>query len=153
MKPTQAQYFFASNLPPRIWFGAISLGAAGWIAWICASFLDPLTDWRNFAQFALYTGVGFLLGFFLAAFPGWFIIGPLYHIRELKNGGPFHVGDTVLILSRPYRGRVSSVYATWQGDSVRVDIGEESAKQLRDIFSPLELMRATDIAGEACPNR
>ena len=149
MKPTRAQYFFASNWPPRIWFGAISLTTAGCVAWMCASFLDPLADWRDFALFALYTGVGLLLGFFLAAFPGWFILGPLYYDRELRNGGPFKVGDTVMILSLPHRGRVARVYSTWQGDNVRVDIGEESAKRFEDIFSPVQLLRAPALSGES----
>jgi hypothetical protein len=151
MKPTRAQYFFASSWPLRIWFGGISLTTAGWIAWKCATFLDPLADWRDFAKFALYTGVGMLLGFFLAVFPGWFVLGPLYYDRELKNGGPFQVGDTVMILTGPHRGRIARVYSTWQGDNVRVEIGEEAARGFADIFSPLQLMRAPARSEEPSP--
>ncbi len=115
MKPTKAQTFFASPWPGRIWFTTIPLLLALAVARACGSFLDPWASWWDLVRFAWYMLLAILLGFFLAIFPGWLVIGPLFYDRELKNGGPFKVGDTVQILSGPHQGRIARIYSTWQG--------------------------------------
>jgi len=91
--------------------------------------------------FILWVVIALPIGFLLAIFPGWFIIGPLYAVRGQINGGPFKVGDTVQILAGPYKGRVTRVYSTWQGNSLRVELGEKEKEDYKDIFSPGELLR------------
>jgi hypothetical protein len=141
MKPTRAQCFFASAWPGRIWFAAIPLLLALAVGRTCASFLDPFADWWDFFRFAWFVLLALLLGFFLAVFPGWFVIGPLFYDREMKNGGPFKVGDTVQILSGPHKGRISRVYSTWQGNTLRVELGAREKDEFKDIFSPAQLLR------------
>lgn len=140
-KPTRAQLFFASQWPYRIWFTAIPLALAAAVAHFCAGFLHPFSAVWDFVQFAWFVLLGLLLGFFLALFPGWFIVGPLCYDREIKNGGPFKVGDTVQILSGSHKGRISRVYSTWQGDTLRVELSAKEKEQFKDIFSPTQLLR------------
>ena len=152
MKPTKTQYFFASAWPGRIWFTSIPLLFAFGVGRICAGFLDPLAGWWDFIRFTWYVILGALLGFFLAMFPGWFVIGPLCYDRERKNGGPFKIGDTVQILSGPHRGRISRVYSAWQGNTLRVELGASEKEEFRDIFSPDQLLREQRAEPGAAPN-
>jgi hypothetical protein len=142
MKPTRAQLFFASPWPGRIWFTAIPLMVAAAVVVACADFLHPLSAWWDFVRFSWFVLLALLLGFFLAMFPGWLIIGPLFYDRELKNGGLFKVGDRVQILSHPHRGRVSRVYSTWQGNTLRVELSAKEKEGCKDVFSPAQLLRA-----------
>jgi hypothetical protein len=103
--------------------------------------LEPLASWRDAVWFAWFVLLALFLGFTLAIFPGWFIIGPLFYDREMKNGGPFKVEDTVRILSGPQKGRISRVYATWQGNLLRVELDEKATEDFSDVFSPMELLR------------
>jgi hypothetical protein len=141
VKPTRAQYFYASPWPLRIWFTAIPLLIAVAVGRTCASFLDPFAAWWDFVRFAWFVLLALLLVFFLTMFPGWFFIGPFFYGREMKNGGPFKVGDTVQILSGPHKGRVSRVYSTWQGNTLRVELGAREKDEFKDIFSPAQLLR------------
>ena len=74
-------------------------------------------------------------------FPGWFVIGPLYYSREMKNDGPFKIGDTVQILCGPHKGRVSRVYSTWQRNALRVELSATEKDKFKDILSPAQLLR------------
>ncbi len=85
-------------------------------------------------------------------FPGWFFIGPFFYAREMKNGGPFKVGDTVQILSGPHKGRISRVYSTWQGNTLRVELGTREKDEFKDIFSPAQLLREEIAEPGAPPN-
>jgi hypothetical protein len=107
----------------------------------CASLLDPLAAWWDLVRFVWCVVLALLLGLLLAMFPGCFVIGPLFYDRELKNGGPFKVGDTVQILSAPHRGRVSRIYSTWQGNALRVELGTKEKEEFKDIFAPAQLLR------------
>jgi uncharacterized protein (DUF58 family) len=149
MKPTRAQLFFASAWPDRIWFTAGALAVNIPVAVVCADSLHPLSAWWNFVQFAWLVLLALLLGLFLALFPGWLVVGPLYYSREVANGGPFEVGDRVRILSLPHRGRVSRVYSSWQGNSVRVELGAKEKEELKDIFCPNQLLRVESAETDA----
>ena len=152
MRPTNAQYFFASPWPGRIWFTTIPLLLALAVGHTCASFLDPLSAWWDFVRFAWFVLLALLLGLFLAMFPGWFVIGPLFYGREMKNGGPFKVGDTVQILSGSHKGRIARVYSTWQGNTLRVELGAKEKEEFKDIFSPAQLLRDGSAEPDAAPN-
>jgi len=141
MKPTRTQYFFASAWPSRIWFTAFPLIMAFGVGQVFADVLDPLSSLWDFVRFCWYVLVGLLFGFFLALFPGWLFIGPLFYDRGLKNGGPFKIGDTVQILSGPHRNRISRVYSTWQGNTLRVELSAKEKEEFKDIFSPAQLLR------------
>jgi hypothetical protein len=152
MKPTRSQVFFASPWLGRIWFTAIPLLIAVAVGRRCAGFLNPLAEWWDFVRFACFVLLGLLLGFFLAMFPGWFVIGPLFYDREIKNGGPFKVGDTVRILSGAHKGRIARVYSTWQGNTLRVELGAREKEEFKDIFSPAQLLRDGSAEPSAAPN-
>ena len=152
MKPTRLQHFLASPWPGRIWFTIIPLLLACAVGKVCASYLDPLAGWWDFVCFSWYVLVALALGFFLGVFPGCTAISSFSHWRERKNGGPFKVGDTVQILCGSHSGRVARVYSSWQGDTVRVELGEIEKQGFRDIFSPMQLLREQDREPGAPPN-
>jgi hypothetical protein len=135
------QWLFANNWPIRIWLIAFSLGtplaalstidfsaahAFGWRLWLAL-----------LAMSLLFAMAGFLFGAIAASA----VLPPLYWLRTHLNGGPFALGDMVVVLSRTHRGRRARVYDTWQGDTVRVEIGEEAKAGFRDIFGQHELLR------------
>jgi hypothetical protein len=85
---------------------------------------------------ALAPVIGFFVAFIFAS-----IVFPLVvYICECMNGGPFKVGDTVQILTGPYRGRVTRIYSTWQGCTFRVQLGLEEQKTYKDIFCSDQLL-------------
>jgi hypothetical protein len=71
-----------------------------------------------------------------------FLMFPLHLLFVRRNGGPFRVGDKVMILSKKNRYVVTNVYSLWQGDSVRVELGDEAQKDFTDVFSQYQLSRA-----------
>jgi hypothetical protein len=141
VEPTRVQYFYAGKWPTRLWrcaFQAISI--VGWwhstgLPWFSTG--DATTLLLAIGSLVLFVA----LGHFVAVLVGWFVLGPVYFDRMLKNGGPFQPGDTVLVLSKPHRGCVARVYQVWQGDAVRVELGDQAKGQLADIFQPIELLR------------
>ena len=78
--------------------------------------------------------------FMCAAVLAPFIIYPLHCVLVRRNGGPFGVGDRVQIINRSHRGTVSHVYSLWQGDSVRVALGDSHMESLTDIFAQHQLV-------------
>lgn len=149
MKPTRAQVFFASEWPGLIWFTTIPLLVAFSVGRSILPVLDPWASVWNAVQLAWFIVLSLILGFFLAVFPGWLVIGPMALDREIKNGGPFKVGDTVQVLSGPHKGRVSRVYSTWQGNTLRVDLGASEKDAYKDIFSPVQLLREEHVDPDA----
>ena len=141
MKPTRMQVFYAQDWLGTVWFVAFPLLFVLAAIHICEPTISLLTDWRYLIYFIVTILIALLLGFFSSILLGWPILGSLYYDRCLKNGGPFHEGDYFQILAGPHKGRVVQVYSTWQGDTVRVDLGEEEKKSFKDIFSSHELLR------------
>lgn len=144
-QPTRMQYFFAQEWPGRIWNMAIPLIVAIGTVRATGFSFDLLTDWHSALWSVGIFILGLLLGYFVAILIGWPILGPIYYDRELKNGGPFKVGDSVQILAGPHKGRIARVYSTWQGNSVRVELGEEAKKRFEDIFQPTQLLKEEDV--------
>ena len=117
----------------------------------CAGFLHPFGAWWDLVRLAWFVFLASLLGFFLALFPGWFVVGPLLYDREIKNGGPFKIGDTVQVLSGPHRGRITRVYATWQHGALRVELGPKEKEEFTDVLAPVRLLRAEPSAPNGSP--
>lgn len=140
-KPTKMQYFFASQWLERIWFLAVPVFFAYGIGKTCLTFLNPTGSLWDLVQFVFYIIIAFLLGFFTSLISGWLIFGSINYGRELKNGGPFKVGDTVRILAGVHKDRITRIYSAWQGNSVRVELSDKEKETFKDIFSPVELLK------------
>ena len=112
-----------------------------------------LSNWKVLGWYSLVSLIAAGLGLLLAVVPGVLVIGPLFYHRTLLNGGPFAEGDCVQIIGGKFAGKQSKVYEKWQGDQVRVDVGEDAAKKLKDIFQPWQLLRIpnTEQCGAAKP--
>ncbi len=143
-RPTPTQRLFAQGWPERVILPAV-------ILWVGIGFVrdtgytfDLLPDWRAtlwaFVVFVLGCAAGFLLGVFLL----WLLLSGLHEKLARKNGAPFAVGDRVQILAGPRKGTVSRVYSAWQGNTVRVRLGEREEENFKDIFSPHQLLREDD---------
>jgi hypothetical protein len=136
MRPTLLQRFFAYAGP--FWLAA-SIGAAV-VAWWVFPFTQ--TSLTGFVFSVLLIAVGAALGFFLAVFPGCFLLGPLMLWAAQRNGAPFSIGDDVLILRGKHRGQVLRVYEVWrERGQVRVELGETDRVGFTDAFWNLEVCR------------
>ena len=131
--------FFASNWLLRAWLGAFSLGlplallltlnprvvfAAAWYVWFLLLGVS-----------LLFAFVGLLLGAILFSV----MIAPLLQLQVHLNGGPFSVGDMVVVLGGKYRGRRGCVRAVGQGNTVSVELGVED--EARFEFGEHQLQR------------
>jgi hypothetical protein len=139
MRPTLAQRFFASPWPPCLWFILVPILFAA--ALLADTRTTDFTSWRALLP-TIGLAIGALIaGLLIAAVTGWWILGPLYYSRALKNGGPFVPGDTVYIISGPHKGTITGIYSTWQGDTIRADLGPQAKDKFKDIFSAADLLR------------
>ena len=144
VQPSRVHYFYADCWPSRLWFGAfVPLSIVGW--WnVCGLEWSTLLDATTLLLAIVTLVLCVALGQFIGVLVGFFVLGPLYYGRMLKNGGPFQPGDTVQILRRSHRGRIARVYSAWQGDSVRVDLGDPDNEEFTDVFGPVELLRVEE---------
>lgn len=87
--------------------------------------------------------VATLLGLIITGIVGGaLLLEPLYRWRALKNGAPFKVGDTVMILAGPRCGRVARVYDVWpERGQVRVELSESERLTVKDVFSDFAVCR------------
>jgi len=152
MKPTLTQRFYASRWPCLIWFGGLAFLAAVLSVWGAGFELGFLRNWKMIGWYSLLSIITGALGYFLAIFPGMFFIGPLLHGRGLINGAPFEKGDRVQIIGGRFDQTQSEVCSGWQGDSVRVSLGDEAAERFQDVFSPTQLLRISNTEQGAAPN-
>lgn len=140
-EPSKEQYFYASPWPWRIWCISVVALVVLPVSFVNRGLLVAGAETGDVLQFLWCVVLAAGIGFFLAFFPGILVIGPFFYGRELKNGGPFMIGDHVRILSGKNKDRIAKIYAEFQGDAVRVDLGKEEKEALDDIYSPVQLMR------------
>lgn len=147
-RPTWTQVFFARYQPLKIWVVASAiLSVVGAVIW-CEPSAEMFTQARWVFWFVVAVIVSPMAGTVVLFIPGIIVTSPVYSLLEKRNGGPFVVGDIVMVLIGPYRGRVGQVYSTFQGDSLRVAIGLQEQKDLEDIFNPIELLRQDSLVAD-----
>jgi len=128
---------------------SVPLLFALWAGFSYPPSLESLRDWSGAFLFFGILVLGLLFGFFLAIFAGWFLLGPLYYDRSVKNGEPFHEGDTVQILVGKHRDRVlreskAGDIASWAGaHRIIVDLGETTHADKENIFKSYQLVRVS----------
>lgn len=128
------QYFFAK---PWLWF---------FMFWVCpviiASFLiimDP-SDPKGIIDYIKTIFAAAAVGFIFSYFPSFVFTRILMKI----NGSPYHEGDRVHILVGQHKGKIARVYSIWdERQSVRVHVDEQARRDVKDVFSYLEVCRAT----------
>ena len=126
VRPTLTQRFFAS-----IWLWQIA-----------------------FWGFPVVAGVAFVLHFQrefgvpLAVFGGaacgvvvsHAVLRMFWRYRARVNGSPFSTGDHVRILVGPHAENVVTVYEVWEErGQVRVSLGEQAKRELKDVFGYLQV--------------
>ena len=122
------------------------LFAKRWL-WNVAFWGCPLCVGVGFAIPIYLAQKGFILAIMTGAFAGvlisYFVLRGFYHVVASMNGAPFQEGDIVQILIGEYQGQVGSIYEKWKDrKQVRVDLGEQAMKDLKDIFSYNEICRS-----------
>ena len=130
------QRFFAQDWLGRVWLVGIPLLAAVGALRTAEVGFASLADWRTALWTAGVLALSLLLGFFVAIVLARLVLGPICCACELENGGPFNVGDVVQVLAGPHKGRIARVYSTWQGNTLRVELGLQEKEGFRDIFAP-----------------
>ena len=129
MKPNTINYLLAHSF----W---LTTGSGALIAIVLVTLylgmdFQNLNMWLIALAILLYILAG-VLGFILGAFPCWMLIGSL--VSKI-HGSPYHVGDTVCVLSSKYKGTVSTVYEVWESrGQVKVDLGSEAKELVEDVF-------------------
>jgi hypothetical protein len=141
MKITSYQYILATGWLPVCWQWIWAICAVCLAISISKASLDSMTAWENVFSLSLVVVLSFLIGWFAAVIPGWFVFGPLLYSQGIENGGPFVPGDTVRIIAGKYRDTVARVYGKGQHDTVRVELGKTEREQYADYFSAHELVR------------
>jgi len=138
MIPTVSDRFFASAWP-RVIFCTSTM--------VCiVAFALEKANWRCLADCELIALVilGAPIGYLLGIIPSVLILLPILQFRALLNGAPFMVGDSVQIIGGTYDGSRGKIYSLWKGNRVRVELGQEAKEQLKDIFSPIQMLRIYD---------
>ena len=124
------------------------MGTIGlWIAitllfWDSGVFQSLTTDWSMILlvliSYAATSGLGFFLG-------GIGISWLVFAIARRVNGAPHEIGESVMILSGPYSGRVTTIYEIPRGQGgqsvLKVDLGAEAKQKYQDIFEEYALLR------------
>jgi hypothetical protein len=146
MKASRIHYFFAEDWPVKIWLTAVLVLFVLGSAFIFWPLLVSPTRWTDPFLFFGCVLLAVPLGWLVASLIGWFVIGPLYYDRGLKNGEPFHQGDTVQILTGPHRDRVVWVVNAFE-HAVHVDLGEAS-EDGEDVFASIEVLRVSSELSE-----
>ncbi len=128
IKPSALQILFA-RMP--VWtFGFFGLALT--FALVCAA------QGPDLAQMLSLVIAGAIGGFMVA-----FILFKIFwHIRIWINGGPFHKADLVQVLAGVHAGKIAAVYEEWPSrGQVRIDLGESEWKEVKDVFSHVQLCR------------
>jgi hypothetical protein len=140
--PSHFQRIVASDVLIRRWLLAIP----SLVVFQTIQEINPSLRWLSTLEGLLWmvgTGVlSFSTGFFLAIALAWPLFGPFLMWRGEVNGGPFVIGDRVMVIAGRYANRVSTVYSTWQHDTVRVALGGAAESRFEDIFAGYQLLRA-----------
>ena len=131
MRLYKIQYFLAYGIKLAAGGGALISGTMA--AWTCGSF-------------SFWAVVATLGASALGAIFGMLFLWPLIVvICSFLNGQPFREGDWVRILVGPHRDRVVRVYQVWkERDEVLVELGEQEAKDVKDVFWNVEVCRERD---------
>jgi len=85
----------------------------------------------------------------------WIFFKILWHIRAWINGGPFRKGDLVQVIAGTNAGKIAIVYEEWPSrKQVRVDLGEREWKEVKDVFSYVQLckVKSAQPAGSKNPS-
>lgn len=144
MTPTFKQSFWASGWLLVVWHWGSAVAATAWALGAIGASWDVLKDRALLPNVLPIAFMSFLLGLQCAMVLGWFVFGPILYSQGITNGGPFVVGDQVQIIAGRYRGRIGRVYATWQHETVRVELDELAKKMYLDVFSAYQLLRVPE---------
>jgi len=144
MKPTLLQRIFATVWPIRVWCALFCLAAPLDVFVYSEVTWEWFWRWKSLLLAVVMLAVSLPIGFYIGAFTAGFLLSPLYCLMGWWNGAPFAIGDTVQIIGGKHRGKVARVYAMWQGDSVRVRLGDTEESCFSDVFVPSQLLRVRD---------
>jgi len=145
------------SVPRSYWFHR-ALAHPSYICWIVGTiglwipvtiqFLDSgvfnalTTHWSIIPlvllSYVATSGLGYFAGMFSV---GWLV----FAITGRLNGAPHEIGESVMVLSGPYSGRVTTIYEIPEGQGgqpvPKVDLGAEAQQKYHDIFEEYALLR------------
>lgn len=144
--PTRRQLFYARNGPFRILHPLVQAASISTCLGLSGLLVDGVWDRDALLRLLWVLFLAVVLAMCVTIVLATFFLTPFYRRQAAENGAPFAVGDTVQVLAGPHAGSVGKIYATWQGETLRVDLGEEPKARYRDIFAPAQLLRADETA-------
>jgi len=141
-KPTLWQRFFADGWLFKLWGSSVTIGV------VFVVFISLGLPWIALSNFLTLGLTIFLLlvvvliGWLIALISGSLVLPPFYRWRERLNGAPFREGEVVVILEKPFCGRVTTVRKVWgERYQVRLDLGEEAERDFTDVYSFASLQK------------
>ncbi len=131
MRPPRIRYFLAHGIKIATIGGALSLG------------IPVALTLRGFGFLSV---MAIVAAFPLGAVLGMLVLWPAIQVLcRFLNQPLFRVGDSVRILAGPYRDRVVQVYDAWYSRrQVRVELGEQAAKDFKDGLWEVQVCRERD---------
>jgi hypothetical protein len=140
LAPSRLRYFIAEGRLIHVYLlGPLILGV-----WIPIAACRPSTamfhDWSFLLLFLFVLVLAPVFLVFVALPYAWFVLWPLYFLASRWNGAPFHPGDRVRILSRPYRDHIVEVLEVIN-DRHKVRVLLDEKKGTKEIFSFTEVCR------------
>jgi len=142
-KITLAQRAFASRRLFPVWITFATVLCVVYAVRVTGTYPASLTDWRGLLLLLGAVVLGGLLGPPVGVLTAWFVLGPIAHAQAVANGAPFSVGDRVVVISGPHRGKTLSIYEVWDRGDVRLELGESARSDFSDRFSSTEVFRAS----------
>jgi hypothetical protein len=92
-----------------------------------------------------------IVGASLAAYPLGALLGTMFcgfffhEIFRRIQGGPFKVGDRVMILRGKRQGKITEVYDVWASRlEVRLKLSDDESKTVADVYSEYEIMKVKE---------
>ena len=137
---TKWQRFVVSDLSLWAWFIAGQLVGFAILYHTVRPSLASTTDLWFWLMAIVCVPLTVLVSLFASFLVGSIVLPPFYYVQGLVNGGPFQVGDQVIVLTGPHAGHKSSVYELWQ-DCVRVKLDPDDEIYFRDVFPSHKLLR------------
>ena len=144
--PSLFRRIFAKLTITGIWIAGHAIAVGYLLGNMVWDSYYPFSGVWSAIQFIGFVIAGSLLGCLFSLITTAVILAPLYQVFLHFSGGPPTSGEWVMILAGPHRGRITRVYSSAQGNSVRLELTDQERERYKDIYQPHEVQRVSEPA-------
>jgi hypothetical protein len=102
-----------------------------------------------FTAFAVFATI--ILAFLISPLFAFAIFDGMIERQTRRNGGPFSIGDRVVIITGRYAGRTGVITSHGQGQTLRITLDDETAEH--GDYSHYQLIGVDEQNGEQAPGK